>query len=160
MPGDTRMNTMFKLVHRAVELKSVLESLVTDPHYSTMAQATMRAHNSKCVESSKVPVKPDGTLLDRVKDNVLGKTMWEDAALFLKASRTCMYFHRLVDTGAPTLGKVYYYSAMVATHLAVLRQGSPMVAAMETIFKTRWARWYSMASTDTYLSICSGPIVS
>lgn len=150
MPGDTRMATVFKLLHRASVLKMVFQSLVTDPRYVVAAQAAIGSYNSQAKPANKVAKLPDGSFPDRAADDLLDRDFWRGVDLFLKASKTSMYLLRLVDSCAPCLGKVYYTCALIGKHLAILSPQAPWVATMNKFFVKRWARWHHPIHTLSY----------
>jgi len=150
MPGDTRMVTTFKLVHRTVELRPVLQAAVTDPEYDRAAQAAIKAYNRNAKEDNRVICSPNGLYRDKVKEAIMGSEFWDSAALFLEASTSAVYLHRLVDSNTPVLGKVYYSCALVAKHLALLAPTHPDVALMKAAFEKRWGRWHRAVHTTAY----------
>jgi hypothetical protein len=150
MPGDTRMATMFKLIHRGLLLKSVLEALVTDSAYVEVAQKAIKSHNLACKVEHRVPLRADGTCVDYVRDTVMDSTVWNLASTFEKAARSALYLHRMVDTFQPCLGKVYYYCAVTAKHLEILAAEGTVVASMRKLFTVRWARWHNPIHTLAY----------
>jgi hypothetical protein len=150
MPGDTRMATVYKLLDRTLSLKCVFESLVTDPAYVKLAQASIKAHNTAAKPEHRVPSRPDGTLVDYVRDTILNPATWSLTIVFQKCARSALYLHRMVDTFQPCLGKVYYYCAITSKHLAMLAPSNPVVELMKGFFGKRWARWHNPIHTLAY----------
>ena len=60
MPGDTRMATTFKLVHRTLLLKDVLEAFVTEASCEQCAQSAISGWNSKQKSEGRIPADADG----------------------------------------------------------------------------------------------------
>ena len=149
MPGDTRMVATFKLVHRALELRPVLESLVTDPDYERASQAALKAYNLQATPEHRVPCI-DGVYRDKVKMSVKNDDLWAVAESFVAASKPALYLHRLVDSNLPILGKIYYNCALIAKHLAMLQHKWEPAKAMKRIFDKRWCRWHHPVHTAAY----------
>lgn len=122
MPGDTRMVTMFKLLHRIQVLKSVLRALITDVEYVESVQSIIAQYNSKAKPDKKIPKQANGAYPDAVSADVLDKTFWDNITMYLDTSKCTLYLHRLVDNCDPVLDKVYYCCAMVGKHLSVSAQ--------------------------------------
>jgi hypothetical protein len=150
MPGDTRMATMYKLIHRAVKLKAILQSLVTGPAYVRAAQKAISQYNTQAKPERRIPANPDGTFPDAIAIQVLDAAYWQDCGSYLQAAKSSMYLLRLVDTCTPCLGKVYYSSALINKHLAILARSSSMAQEMLDVFKRRWARWHKPIHTLAY----------
>ena len=142
MPGDTRMATTFKLVHRCCLLKDVLSALVTDALYKQHAQAAIKGWNASQKPEGKIPSGADGLFPDAIADDVLSPATWNLCNEFKKASETSLYFLRMVDCNLPVLGKVYYTCALINKQLAILAASSSLAKQMLQIFKKRWARWH------------------
>ena len=55
-----------------------------------------------------------------------------------------MYFLRLVDGTAPTMGKVYYCSALCDKYFRLVKttKDIPWLATIIKIFMKRWKRWH------------------
>ena len=150
MPGDTRMATMYKLIHRAVKLKPVLRAMFASPTYVTAAQKAIANYNAGAKAERRIPTGPDGLFIDAVQTDILDSTFWGNCDAFLQAAKTSMYLLRLVDTCSPCIGKVYYSSALIGKQLAELSATSNMAKAMLPIFKSRWARWHKPIHTLAY----------
>ena len=142
MPGDTRMATTYKLVHRCCLLKDVLSALVTDASYKQHAQAAIQGWNANQKPEGRIPAGVDGLYPDAIADDVLSPAMWNLCDEFKKASETSLYFLRMVDSNLPVLGKVYYTCALINKQLAILAASSSLAQQMLQIFKKRWSRWH------------------
>ena len=142
MPGDTRMATTFKLVHRTLLLKDVLEALVTDASYKQCAQSAISGWNSKQKPEGRIPANADGVFPDAIAKDILSPSTWDLCQEFMSASKTSLYFLRMVDANLPVLGKVYYTCALINKQLAILAASSNLARQMLKMFEKRWARWH------------------
>ena len=150
MPGDTRMATCFKLVHRLVLLKHVLQALVTDPVYHKAAQAAITAYNSQAKAENKVQKLSNGSFPDVIAVDILDSSFWLTIDTFMAGSRTSTYFLRMVDSNLPVLGKVFYTCALINKQLKYLAQSSALVKKMYSFFITRWVRWHKTVHVLAY----------
>ena len=150
MPGDTRMATCYKLVHRLVLLKQVLQALVTDPLYHKAAQAAIASYNSQAKAENKIEKMSNGEYPDAICDDLLNKDWWLVIASFMAGSKTCVYFLRMVDSNLPVLGKVFYTSALINKQMKYLALTCPLVKKMHAFFTTRWARWHKKVHVLAY----------
>ena len=144
MPGDTRMGTVYKLADRALKLKDILLALVTDPRYKTSAQAAIAGYNSSTKPENRIPKAANGMYPDKIADDIMGSrsNMWALAESFIDTAKTSLYFHRLVDSNLPTMGKVYYTSALINKQLKVLSRSSALAQEMHVFYEKRWVRWH------------------
>ena len=144
MPGDTRMATMYKMADRALKIKDILLALVTDPRYKKAAQEAVAGYNASTKPENRIPKASNGMFIDQVADDIMGSrtTLWALTESFIAASKTSLYFHRLVDSNLPTLGKVYYTSALINKQLKMLARSSSLAEEMCAFYEKRWARWH------------------
>ena len=150
MPGDTRMATCFKLVHRLVLLKHVLQALVTDPAYHKAAQAAITAYNSQAKPENKVQKLSNGSFPDAIAVDILDSSFWLTIDTFIAGSKTSIYFLRMVDSNLPVLGKIFYTCALINKQLKYLAQSSALVKKMHSFFTTRWSRWHKTVHVLAY----------
>jgi hypothetical protein len=150
MPGDTRMATCFKLVHRLVLLKQVLQALVTDPAYHKAAQAAITSYNSQAKAENKVQKLSNGSFPDVIAVDILDSSFWLTIDTFMAGSKTSIYFLRMVDSNLPVLGKVFYTCALINKQLKYLAQSSALVKKMYSFFTTRWSRWHKSVHVLAY----------
>jgi hypothetical protein len=69
-----------------------------------------------------VPTRADGSFVECVRDTILDSSCWALCNVFIRAAKSALYLHRMVDTFQPCLGKVYYYCAVISrcvTHTTV-----------------------------------------
>ena len=142
MPGDTRMGTIYKLADRALELKDILLALVTDPRYKASAQAAIQGYNGSTKAENRIPKGANGMYVDKIADDILSMDLWALSTSFVDTAKTCLYFHRLVDSNLPTMGKVYYTSALINKQLKVLSSSSALAKEMYPFYEKRWVRWH------------------
>jgi hypothetical protein len=142
MPGDTRMGTMYKLADRALQLKDILLALVTDPKYKVSAQAAIQGYNGSTKAENRIPKGANGMYIDKIADDILSMDLWALSTSFVDTAKTSLYFHRLVDSNLPTMGKVYYTSALINKQLKVLSSSSALAKAMYPFYEKRWVRWH------------------
>ena len=150
MPGDTRMATAFKLVDRLVKLKPILLALATDPAYVQAAQEGIDGYNKATKAEHRIPKGIDGSYPDIVASDILDRTMWATIDSFMAASKTSIYFLRMVDSNLPVLGKVYYTCALINKQLKILAHSSDLAKQMLSFFTTRWARWHKNVHVLAY----------
>ena len=164
-PGDTRMATLYLMMHRLIELKEVLEQVVHAPaqvvndevrrmSYDDMSQKNMLAYNRQCKDDEKKykTMSNNSTKLkDRVKELIKSDEFWSLATEFLQLAQTPFWLLRLVDSNLPTLSKVYYSCCCVDKLLRVEKaKGSELAAKMHKIFLSRWDRWHRPVHTAAY----------
>ena len=141
MPGDTRMGTMYKLADRALQLKDIFFALVTDPKYKASAQAAIQGYNSSTQVENRIPKGANGMYVDKIADDILHSDLFTLSTSFVDTSKTSLYFHRLVDSNLPTMGKIYYTSAVINKQLKVLSKSSALAQEMYVFYEKRWIRW-------------------
>ena len=170
-PGDTRMLSVFKMLFRTFVLREPIQAMLTSPAYKRAAQAAMATYNSqtktgkkykKVIELSLVTIQLTYALsqrgrgadfVDPLADAFNSESTWKDIEMWLQANLTIVYFHRIVDTHAPSLGMVYYCSCLVDKHLRTLcelDENAAWLHSMKDKFTTRWARWHAPIHTAAY----------
>merc|ERR1712091_367305 len=101
--------------------------MFNSPTYKTAAQAAMRTYNSQCKDNKKKYKKRSrgSDFVDPLADafSTEDATIWTEMEIWLQANISTVYFHRIVDTHAPSLHLVYYCSCLVDKHL---RHANPM----------------------------------
>jgi hypothetical protein len=127
MPGDTRMATCFKLVHRLLLLKHVLQA---DPAYHKAAQAAIRAYDSQAKPENKVQKLSNGSFPDAIAVDILDSSFW--LTILFAGSKTSIYFLRMVYSNLPVLGKIFYTCALINKQLKYLAQSSALVKKMHS----------------------------
>lgn len=150
-PGDTRMATAFKMLHRILVLYPVLTDLVSRPEYETASQKALKQWSDAQAADKKLTAV-NGKYLDRVKLSVQSDAFKERIEAFINSTKSAMYLLRLVDGQSPVIGKFYYSCALVDKHLRVLKEGNnvPGIDTMRAIFMKRWRRWHRPIHTFAY----------
>lgn len=151
-PGDTRMLTVFKMLHRIVILWEVLHDMVGRPEYDIASQKALKAwSDAQTVDKRLTPI--NGKYADLVKHSLQSNQFKARAHNFVQCSKSALFLHRLVDGQSPVLGKFYYSCALVDKHLRVIKESSaviPYIDSMRTIFAKRWKRWHQPIHTFAY----------
>lgn len=134
-PGDTRMATVFLMLHRILILYPVLTDLVGRPEYDAASQKALKQWSDSQPADRKL-TPGNGKFLDRVKISIQADTFKERIESFINSTKSAMYLLRLVDGQTPVIGKFYYCCALVDKHLRVLKEAgnTPGIDAMRAIF--------------------------
>ena len=120
-PGDTRMLTVFKMLHRLSYLKCVCTDMMSRPEYEAASQKALKAwSDQQQVVEKLVPI--NGKYVDKVKHSVMNSDFCERTIAFVTATKSALFLHRLVDGQTPVLGKFYYACALVDKHLRVCKR--------------------------------------
>lgn len=151
-PGDTRMLTVFKMLHRIVILWDVLRDLINRPEYEAASQKALKQWSDAQTVENKLTVGRDGRFLDAVQGYVRSEDFKEQLDGFIACTKSAVYLHRLADGQTPVLGKFYYCCALVDKHLRVLKEAGavPYIDQMRSIFNKRWKRWHRPIHTFAY----------
>lgn len=150
-PGDTRMATVFKMLHRIQVLAPVLVDLVGSAAYENASQKALKAWSDQQPAGSKL-VTVGGKYVDKVKHIIQDSKFMERIGVFINSTKSALYLLRLVDRQTPVIGKFYYCCALVDKHLRVLKeaQSVPYIDQMRSIFMKRWKRWHRPVHTFAY----------
>ena len=158
-PGDTRMLSAFKTIFRnAIVLKPILVACFADAEYDAAAQKIMKAYNASTKKTANKYKKRRRGESD-FKDPM--KTLWgssdavgyANAAVWCQSTVAIVYLHRVVDTHAPTLHRVYYGCCLIDKFLRCLTDLDSNAAWLEefsNLFAKRWGRWHRPYHTAAY----------
>lgn len=157
-PNSTRMLGVFQLLFRIYYLKDCILAMFGDAKYKSAAQKAMAAYNCK----DKNKNRPKYTKRGRGNQGFIdplaslfseSSPIWDNIDPWLKANVATVYFHRIVDTHAPSLHFVYYCSALIDKHLRLLHQLDANASWIQTMFEKftkRWTRWHMPIHTAAY----------
>jgi hypothetical protein len=155
-PGDTRMLSVFKLLFRTFILRDCIIAMFSSSSYKSAAQKAMAAYNSGQKDQGKKFKRASG---GKLKDTLAPEfanadsNIWTEIELWLQANVSTVYFHRIVDTHAPSLHMVYYCSCLLDKHLRLLTELDPdaeWLGLMQQKFQKRWERWHRTIHTAAY----------
>lgn len=151
MPGDTRMLTVFKMLHRLSVLWAVMADLVSRPEYETASQKALKAWSDNQKLEDKLTAI-NGKYPDKVKQSFTGERFKTNIDAFINATKSVVYLKSLVDGQTPVLGKFYYCCALVDKHLRIMKESGdvPYIDSMRNIFTKRWKRWHRPIHTLAY----------
>ena len=161
-PGDTRMLATFKMVFRVTFLRACVVGTCQHADYEETAQRAIKTYNSGQKDQAKKIKKRDrgGMFVDAVYDKFSRSDclIYHDNELFLQSVLAITLLHRVVDTYAPSLSKVYYCCCLVDKHLRSLRDmgqaeiglSAPYCNKVFDLFVKRWTRWHHPVHTLAY----------
>ena len=151
MPADTRMMTVFKMLHRLLIVWDVLFDLAGRPEYETASQKALKQWSDRQKPEKKL-VTIDGRYPDSVKVLLTNLGFRNRIHAFVQSSKSAVYLLRLTDGATPVLGKFYYACALVDKHLRTIKEAGNVSYApqMLAIFTKRWKRWHRPLHTFAY----------
>lgn len=153
MPGDTRMATVFAMLHRLQVVFPVLREMAASAAYETASQKALKQWSDRQQAGNKL-VQVDGRYVDRVKSSILESDLLKRIETYIKATKSAIYLLRLVDVDgqSPVLGKFYYCCALVDKHLRLLKESGEVayIDALRSIYMKRWTRWHRPIHTLAY----------
>lgn len=150
-PGDTRMATVFKMLHRLKVLFPVLTDLVSAAEYEAASQKALKQWSDSQPAGNKLTAI-GGKYPDKVKHSIQDPAFLTRIDVFTNATKSAIYLLRLVDGQTPVIGKFYYCCALLDKHLRVLKEAKtvPYIDLMRSIFIKRWKRWHRPVHTFAY----------
>ena len=150
-PGDTRMLTVFRMLHRILYLRSVCVDMMSRPAYETASQKALKAWSEGQAADDRL-TRVNGLYIDKIKHTVIETDFYARVEGFITATKSALFLHRLVDGQTPVLGKFYYACALVDKHLRVCKQAGTVayIDLMRSIFMKRWKRWHRPVHTFAY----------
>ena len=152
-PGDTRMASTFRMAHRMSILRPVLTAVGASAEFDSASQKALKAWSDAQKDPlKKVPKDPRGVYRDVVKHNITSIEWYDEINGFIKIMKAPMYLMRLMDSGSPCIGKVYYSCCLVDKYIrvAVAMGKTSYAQAVHDIFMKRWKRWHRPIHTLAY----------
>ena len=155
-PGDTRMLTTFKMLFRNTFLRTCLVGLFQHPDYEEAAQRAIATYNgAQCDAAKKIKKRGGGGIfVDQVYvtfsrgDN----QVYHDNEAFLQCTVAIVLLHRVVDTYAPSLSKVYYCCCLVDKFIRSMKEmgHTEYASKIFDLFTKLWTRWHHPVHTLAY----------
>ena len=151
-PGDTRMATVFKMASRLFFLRPVLVALAANPEFVGASQKALKAWSDGQKDPTKKLQLVDGVYPDRVVTLLRDPLTFGAMHAYVTTFKAPMYLLRLMDSGGPCIGKVYYACCLVDKYLRVACSMNSVSYAQEVydIFMKRWRRWHRPIHTLAY----------
>ena len=146
------MASTFRMANRLLFLRPVMDALAANPEFVNASQKAIKAWSDGQKDPDKRITPVDGVYPDHVLRLLKDPSTYGQLHGYVKCFKAPMYLLRLMDSGGPCIGKVYYACCLVDKYLRVCisMTAVPYAQQVYDIFMKRWRRWHRPIHTLAY----------